>query len=168
MIMKKLAIIASILVAFVGLTSCSNKTEVVPPEPSEFNKAIDGVWHLIDFAGEAPADSGVDIYLKLNKSGRFTSYQKGINNMRYVKLEGDFVITENAGEYVFSGKYDDGTLTNTYYIELGQDKSQLFLDSKTDTTDSSVYNREEYIPALVLANLAPDSRAEGEAFVPLF
>ena len=168
MIMKKLAIIASILVAFVGLTSCNDSNKVVPPEPSDINKVVEGVWHLTSFSGEAPADNGLDIYIKLNKSGKFTSYQKGINNMRYVKLDGDFVITEKVVEYIFSGKYEDGTLTKTYSLVINDDHSQLTLTNIDEVSDTSVYAREEYIPAAVLANIAPDSRAEGEAFEPLF
>lgn len=168
MIMKKLAIIASILIACVGLISCNDNKNEATPEPSEINKAVNGVWHLTAFAGEAPADNGVDIYIKLSKEGKFVSYQKGINNMRYVKLDGEFLIAENGGEYVFSGKYADGTPTKTYKLALNADKSQLTLTNAELAADVTVYAREEYIPAAVLANIAPDSRAEGEAFEPLF
>lgn len=166
--MKKLAIIASLLLAVVALTACNDKKEEVVPEPSAIDKAIDGVWHLQSFAGEQPSASGLDIYIKFSKLGTFVIYQKGVNHVRYVKLDGTFVTgtTSVDNVYTISGEYSDGKLWGkTYSLTINADYTQLTLINNDEPTDILVCAREEYIPASVLANLAADSRAEGEAEV---
>lgn len=173
--MKKLAIIASLLLAVVALTACNDKKEEVVPEPSAIDKAIDGVWHLQSFAGEQPSASGLDIYIKFSKLGTFVIYQKGVNHVRYVKFEGTFsivplvsvnvddgtVIADNV--YNILGEYSNGEAWgNVYSLTIDSEHKQLTLTNNAEASDVSIYAREEYIPASVLANLAADSRADGE------
>ena len=163
--MKKLAIIASLLLAVVALTACNDKKEEVVPEPSAIDKAIDGVWHLQSFAGEQPSASGLDVYLKFSKLGKFVIYQKGVNHVRYVKLEGTFVTATTSADnvYTISGVYSSGEdWGNVYSLTIDSEHKQLTLTNNAEASDVSIYVREEYIPASVLANLAADSRADGE------
>lgn len=171
MIMKKLAIIASLLLAVVALTACNDKKEDIVPEPSAIDKAIDGIWHLQSFAGEQPSASGLDVYLKFSKLGKFVIYQKGVDKPRYERLDGTFhtSVTETESVYMLSGEYGDGTAWNkTYNLIIDSEYKQLTLTNSDEASDVSIYVREEYIPASVLANLAADSRAEGEAEVVPF
>ena len=163
--MKKLAIIASLLLAVVALTACNDKKEEVVPEPSAIDKAIDGVWHLQSFAGEQPSASGLDIYIKFSKLGTFVIYQKGVNHVRYVKLDGTFVTATTSADnvYTISGVYSSGEAwSNVYSLTIDSEHKQLTLTNNAEASDVSIYAREEYIPASVLANLAADSRADGE------
>lgn len=163
--MKKLAIIASLLLAVVALTACNDKKEEVVPEPSAIDKAIDGVWRLQSFAGEQPSASGLDIYIKFSKLGTFVIYQKGVNHVRYVKLDGTFVTATTSADnvYTITGVYSSGEAWgNVYSLTIDSEHKQLTLTNRAEASDVSIYAREEYIPASVLANLAADSRADGE------
>ena len=172
MIMKKLAIIASVLVAFVGLTACDKNKTTVNPEPAQIYKTIDGNWHLTSYFDlENPNDSGVDVYIKFYKSGKFVLFQKGLNNIRYVKFEGNFLLTDTAtaNVYTLSGVYADGeAFKNTYSLELNADASQMTLTNDNAASDRTVYTREETLPMEVLTDSAFDSRTQADSAVIRF
>lgn len=148
--MKKLAISTILGAALALLCSCGSSTkEATDPIPATSCALVAGDWHLTAVAGESPA--GFDIYMRLDKSGKFEMYQQ-LQTIRYTKYTGTFQFADG----VMSGRYDDGEAWKSAYTAvLNAKRTTLTLTSATATDNVSVFTREA-IPAEVFDHLASD------------
>lgn len=130
---KYFAIFAVALLALVGCDKPNNGGGTAQ------STDLDGQWHIVEWAGEAPE---FDVYVEFNK-GKFSIYQQ-VYSLYYEKFDGSY----NVADDIITGSYADGSNWACGY-KFSVSGKQLTMYSQEDTSVKSVYERCEIPQAII-------------------
>lgn len=135
--------------------SCRKEPAAMPEPLLDVNaNNISGVWRLVQWNGNAPAE-GTYVYIEFTRRDQLFTIYQNLDSAGGRKITGRYnIYTDDESGAVIRGLYDYGNGDWAHrYIISALTRVRMTWTAKDDPDDVSVYERCEEIPADILEAL---------------